>query len=194
MLKHRAHCNGKLSVDKPLIRTTSIEPTVSITRRLTETETKSAGPFVRTNCHRVVAYPQRLGIHLQVHTDEKVLARSQCKKSFASLRSLSNHEQSHRAESSYSCPYCDTRFKKACHRFAAHTNTSPFDCLFCPEKFKRFAQLLMHLQDKHAGQKAKAIFQRNKGEKGRKKRTPISSTEIFMVVLFFRFFCGWMVL
>lgn len=166
MLKHRAHCNGKLSVDKPLIRTTTIEPTVSITRRLTETE--SARSFVRTNCDRAFAYPQRPGIHLQVHTDEKVFACGQCEKSYASLRSLRNHERSHKAKSSYSCPYCDKRFKKAGHRWfhlAAHTNTSPFDCLFCPEKFKRFAPLSMHLQEKHAGQKAKAIFQRNKSGK-----------------------------
>ena len=168
MLKHRAHCNSKLTVARPLIRTTSIEPAVSINRRLTETE--SAGSFVRTNCDRAFAYPRRLGVHLQVHTDEKVLDCSQCKKSFASLRSLRNHERSHRAgaHGPYSCPYCDTRFNRAGHRWshlAAHTNTRPFDCLFCPEKFKRFAPLSKHLQDKHAGQKAKAFFQRNKSGK-----------------------------
>ena len=167
MLKHRADCNGKLSVDKSPIRTTSIEPTVSITRRPTETE--SAGPLVRTNCDRAFAYPRFLATHLQVHTDEKVLACSQCERSFTNLNGLRNHERSHRAESDYSCPYCDKRFNRACHRWshlAAHTNTSPFDCLFCPEKFKRFLPLSKHLQDKHAGRKAEAFFKRSKRGKG----------------------------
>ena len=166
MLKHRAHCNGKLSVDKPLTGTIPIEPTVSITRRLTETE--SAKSYVCIKCDRAFAHPHCLAVHLQVHTRERVFTCSQCKKSFTGLRGLRNHERSHTAKSPYSCPYCDKNFKRACHRWthlAAHTNTSPFDCLFCPKKFKRFVPLSRHLQDKHPGQKAKAIFQRNKSGK-----------------------------
>lgn len=156
MLKHRAQCDGELSVDKSHhIKTmpSVTEPTVSITKRRTREETDPAKPFVCPICHKAFAKHQHLSSHRPVHTKEKAYTCHQCNKKFSRISNLREHERIHLA-ASYPCPYCNSKFKQSNNRQAhmmSHTQTGPYDCLYCQEKFTRFAQLSEHLKKSHAG-------------------------------------------
>ena len=167
MLKHRAQCDGELSVDKShhIITMPSVtEPTVSITKRRTSKKTDPAKPFVCPTCNKAFAKRQYLDSHRPVHTKEKAYTCHQCNKKFARISNLREHERIHLA-ASYPCPYCNRKFKQSNNRkshMMTHTEGGSYDCLYCQEKFTRFARLSEHLQKSHARRIKTASVQSSK--------------------------------
>ena len=81
--------------------------------------------------------------------------RPLCKKTFAKVSSLKQHERSHNGEKTHLCNVCQK--KLACklsldfHK-RTHTGEKPYSCKYCQESFSQSGNFERHVRTTHTGE------------------------------------------
>lgn len=81
------------------------------------------------------------------HTGERPHKCNMCRKSFAQIDSLKEHEKCHFQNRKEACPYCDKMFltkKNLKSHIGIHTGERPFKCDVCGVGFVASSSLTIH--------------------------------------------------
>lgn len=99
-------------------------------------------------CGKTFAKSEKLRVHQQTHSDEKLYECSDCEWAFRRREHLIRHMMTHTGEMPFECKTCGHKFRRNEHlkrHQLVHTGETPYQCTRCDKQFKRSERLRRHM-------------------------------------------------